>query len=87
MSIASPGSGSKARPIFGNIRGKQGRITSALPGSAANHFSGSDWFIVWYVQISLLAPLGFLRLRKCPLVDQQPSVGSGKGWEVVYATL
>ena len=69
-----------------NIRGNQGRISPPLPGGPNNLFGGSDWFIDWTMQMSLLARHGFLKDKEVTFGRLQPYVGIGPGWEVVYAT-
>ncbi len=68
-----------------NIRGNQGRISPPLPGGSDNLFAGSDWFIIWGMQVSLLARHGFLKDKEVPFGRLQPYLGIGPGWEVVYA--
>lgn len=69
-----------------NIRGNQGRISPPLPGGPNNLFAGSDWFIDWTMQMSLLARQGFLKDKEVTFGRLQPYVGIGPGWEVVYTT-
>ncbi len=69
-----------------NIRGNQGRISPPPPGGPNNLFAGSDWFIDWTMQLSLMVRHGFLKDKEVNFGRLQPYLGIGPGWEVVYFT-
>jgi opacity protein-like surface antigen len=69
-----------------NIRGNQGRISPPPPGGPNNLFAGSDWFIDWTMQLSLMARRGFLKDKEVNFGRLQPYLGIGPGFEVVYFT-
>ena len=68
-----------------NFRGNQGRISPPVPGGEANALGSPDWFMIWDMQLNLLARYGFLKDKEIPFGRLQPYVGIGPGFEVVYA--
>jgi opacity protein-like surface antigen len=48
-------------------------------------FGGTDWFMIWDMQLNLLARHGFLKDKEVTFGGLQPYVGIGPGFEVIYA--
>jgi opacity protein-like surface antigen len=69
-----------------NIIPGPGKISPSLPGLPSRVLSGKDYFLVWAMQVSLLARYGFLKDKEVTFGRLQPYIGIGPGWEVVYGT-
>jgi opacity protein-like surface antigen len=68
------------------IPGPQGRILPVVPGLPPQVLKGSDSFLVWAMQVNLLARYGFLKDKEVTFGRLQPYIGIGPGFEVVYGT-
>jgi opacity protein-like surface antigen len=68
------------------IPGPQGKVLPVLPGLPSRVLSGKDYFLVWAMQMNLLARYGFFKDKEVTFGHLQPYVGIGPGWEVVYGT-
>jgi opacity protein-like surface antigen len=66
------------------IREDQGRISPPLAGGPTNALGGSDWFMIWDMQVNLLARYGFLQDKEIPFGHLQPYIGIGPGFEIMY---
>ena len=69
-----------------NIIPGPGKISPSLPGLPPQVLSGKDYFLVWSMQVNVLARYGFFKDKEVTFGRLQPYVGIGPGWEVVYGT-
>jgi hypothetical protein len=69
-----------------NIPGKQGTITPPQPFQPSPLLSKySDWFMIWAIQVNLLARYGFLKDKEVTFGRLQPYIGLGTGFNIDYA--
>lgn len=67
------------------IRGRQGIISPPVPGGPPKLFLGTNWFMIWDMQVNLLVRHGFFKDKEVTFGRLQPYVGIGPGFEVIYA--
>jgi opacity protein-like surface antigen len=67
-----------------NIRGNQGAISPPVIGGPAKLLANADWFIIWDMQVNLLARYGFFKDKEITFGRLQPYVGIGPGFEIMY---
>jgi len=70
-----------------NFSGNQGTITPPQPFQPSPLLKGSDWFMIWAIQVNLLARYGFLKDKEVTFGRLQPYIGIGPGWEIDYGRL
>jgi opacity protein-like surface antigen len=66
------------------IQANQGRLSPPVPGGPTNVLGGADWFMIWDMQVNLLARYGFFKDKEVNFGRLQPYVGIGPGFEVIY---
>lgn len=67
-----------------NNPGNQGRISPPQPFQPSPLLSQPDWFMIWAMQVNLLARYGFLKDKEVTSGRLQPYVGIGPGVEIDY---
>jgi Outer membrane protein beta-barrel domain len=67
-----------------NIPGQQGTITPPQPFQPSPALKGSDWFMIWAIQVNLLARYGFLKDKEVTFGRLQPYIGIGTGFNIDY---
>jgi hypothetical protein len=67
-----------------NFSGDQGTISPPQPFQPSPLLRGSDWFMIWAIQVNLLARYGFLKDKEVTFGRLQPYIGIGPGFEIDY---
>jgi opacity protein-like surface antigen len=67
-----------------NIPRDQGTISPPQPFQPSPLLRGSDWFMIWAMQVNLLARYGFLKDKEVTFGRLQPYVGIGPGFDIDY---
>jgi hypothetical protein len=70
-----------------NFSGNQGTITPPQPFQPSPLLKGSDWFMIWAMQVNLLARYGFLKDKEVTFGRVQPYIGIGPGFNIDYGKL
>jgi hypothetical protein len=67
-----------------NIPRDQGAISPPQPFQPSPLLKGSDWFMIWAIQVNLLARYGFLKDKEVTFGRLQPYMGIGPGFDIDY---
>jgi hypothetical protein len=67
-----------------NIPRNQGTISPPQPFQPSPLLKGSDWFMIWAIQVNLLARYGFLKDKEVTFGRLQPYIGIGPGFDIDY---
>lgn len=67
-----------------NFSGNQGTISPPQPFQPSPLLRGADWFMIWAIQVNLLARYGFLKDKEVTFGRLQPYIGIGPGFDIDY---
>jgi hypothetical protein len=67
-----------------NIQGGQGTVSPPQPFLLSPAPKRSDWFMIWAIQVNLLARYGFFKDKEVTFGRLQPYVGLGTGFNIDY---